>query len=162
MTTTPSGRAGISAIVAALAFGALSLASPATPASLSALCASGQGPRTPIPVPSALEAEVARAFGVSVDAVGHGGFVRCAGNKLVACLVGANLNCGKANVRSRLAGASAYCRANPGSDMIPMAATGHDTIYAWRCAGKRAVAGKALVAVDPGGYDAANWKELRR
>ena len=159
MTTAPSGRAGISAIVAALAFGALSLASPATPATL---CASGQGPRAPVPVPRALEAEVARTFGVSVDAVAHGGFARCAGNKLVACLVGANLNCGKANVRRSLAGASAYCRANPGSDMIPMAATGHDTIYAWRCAGGRAVAGKAVRAVDPDGYDAANWNELGR
>ena len=43
-----------------------------------------------------------------------------------------------------------------------MFATGHDTIYAWRCVGKRAVAGKALVAVDAHGYDAGNWKEIDR
>lgn len=164
MNGAPCGRACPSAcaIVAALAFGALSFASPATPASLAALCASGRGPRAPVPVPRALEAEVARTFGVSVDAVGHGGFVRCADGKLLACLVGANLNCGKANTSRSLPGASAFCRANPGSDVVPMAATGHDTIYAWRCVGKRAVAGDAVVVVDPDGYDAANWREVGR
>jgi hypothetical protein len=43
-----------------------------------------------------------------------------------------------------------------------MVATGHDTIYAWRCAGKRAVAANAVVTVDPDGYDAGNWKEIAR
>ena len=92
----------------------------------------------------------------------RGAFVRCAKGKLLACLVGANLNCGKANARASLPGASEFCRANPDADNIPMAATGHDTIYAWRCAGERAVAGKAVVAVDPEGYDAGNWKEADR
>ena len=92
----------------------------------------------------------------------RGAFVRCASGKLLACLIGANLNCGKADTRRSLPGASEYCRANPGADDIPMFATGHDTIYAWRCAGKRAVAGKALVTVDAHGYDAGNWKEIDR
>jgi hypothetical protein len=43
-----------------------------------------------------------------------------------------------------------------------MAATGHDTIYDWRCVGRRAVATKTVVAVDAQGYDAGNWKELDR
>jgi hypothetical protein len=77
-------------------------------------------------------------------------------------LIGANLNCGKANARRSLPGASEFCSANPNADMIPMAATGHDTIYAWRCSGKRAVATNAVVAVDPEGYDAGNWKEVAR
>ena len=148
------------AIAAALAFGALSFASPASAASRPAYCARSAPPRAPVPVPSDLEAAVARTFGVPVDAVRHGGFVRCAGGRLLACLVGANLNCGKANARRSLPGASEYCRANPNADFIPMAATGHDTIYAWRCAGGRAVAGKAVGAVDPDGYDAGNWKEV--
>jgi len=153
-------RPGRWPIAAALAFGALSFL-PVSAASLSAICASGAPPRAPIPVPGDLEAAVARTFGVPVDAVRNGGFVRCAGGRLLACLVGANLNCGKANARRTVPGASAFCRANPNSDFIPMAATGHDTIYAWRCAGRRAVAGKAVVAVDSDGYDAGNWKEVR-
>jgi hypothetical protein len=42
-----------------------------------------------------------------------------------------------------------------------MAATGHATIYDWSCNGRRAVAGKTVSAVDPQGYEADNWKELR-
>ena len=122
----------------------------------------GRGGARPAAVPEALEGKVARTFGVSVDIVRNGGFVRCANGKLLACLIGANLNCGKADTRRSLPGASEYCRANPGANDIPMFATGHDTIYAWRCAGKRAVAGKALVAVDAHGYDAGNWREVDR
>ena len=150
------------AIAAALAFGALACAAPASAASGAALCAAGAGPRAPAPVPKDLEAAVARTFGLPVELVRRGAFVRCAGDRLLACAIGANLNCGKANVRRSLPGAREFCRANPGADNIPMAATGHDTIYAWRCVGKRAVAGKALVAVDAHGYDAGNWKEVVR
>ena len=150
------------AIAAALAFGALACAAPASAASGAALCAAGAGPRAPAPVPKGLEAAVARTFGLPVDLVRRGAFVRCDGGRLLACAIGANLNCGKANTRRSLPGASEYCRANPGADFIPMFATGHDTIYAWRCVGKRAVAGKALVAVDAHGYDAGNWKEVVR
>jgi hypothetical protein len=39
------------------------------------------------------------------------------------------------------------------------AATGHDTIYEWSCNGRRAVAGKTVMTVDPQGYIAENWKE---
>ena len=43
-----------------------------------------------------------------------------------------------------------------------MAATGHDTIYAWRCVGRRAVVGKTVVFGDPDGHDAGNWKQVDR
>jgi hypothetical protein len=142
--------------------GALALACSASAASAAAICADGAGPRVAIHVPKKLEADVAKAFNITVDMVRDAAFVRCAGTKLLACWVGANLNCGKANTRRSLPGASEFCRANPDADMIPMAATGHDTIYAWRCAGKRAVATKAVVAVDPDGYDAGNWREIDR
>ncbi len=150
------------ALSLALAFGALQLAVPASAASGAALCASGAATRAPVPVPKDLEAAVAKTFGLPVELVRRGAFVRCAGGRLLACAIGANLNCGKANTRRSLPGASEYCRANPGADYIPMFATGHDTIYAWRCVGKHAVAGKALVAVDAHGYDAGNWKEIDR
>lgn len=155
-------RPGRCAIVAALAFGALQCAFPASAASGRAYCASGAGPRVPVPAPKDLEADVASTFGVPVDVVRRGGYVRCAKDRLLACLIGANLNCGKANTRRSLPGASAFCRANADATVIPMAATGHDTIYAWRCVGRRAVAAKTLVVVDPDGYDAGNWKEVNR
>jgi hypothetical protein len=155
-------RTGQRAIVAALAFCALPCAFPASAASAPAYCAAGAGPRVPVPVPKEFEADVVRTFGVPIDLVRRGAFVRCAKDKLLACLVGANLNCGKANTRPSLPGASEFCRANPDAAIIPMAATGHDTIYAWRCVGKRAVTAKTVVAVDPDGYDAGNWKEVDR
>jgi len=154
-------RSGQCAIAVALALGALPFL-PASAAGASAYCASGAGPRVPVPVPKDLEAAVASAFGLPIDAVRRGAFVRCAKGKLLACAVGANLNCGKANTQRSLPGASAFCRENPNADNIPMFATGHDTIYAWRCVGRRAVATKAVVAVDAQGYDAGNWKEVDR
>ena len=112
------------------------------------------------PVPPGLQAEAARAFGIPRQAA-RGAMVRCVGQKLLACSIGANLNCGKANLERSLPAASAYCRANPDTDFIPMFVTGHDTIYDWRCVNGEAVAGKALVTVDPQGFVAENWKEIR-
>ena len=155
-------RRGRCAVVAALAFGALQFACPASAASAAAFCSPGAGQRAPVPVPRELEAEVAKTFDIPVEALRDGAFVRCTGGRLLACAVGANLNCGKANTSRSLRGASAFCRDNPGADVVPMAATGHDTIYDWRCIGRRAVAGKAVVAVDRDGYDAGNWKEVGR
>jgi hypothetical protein len=150
------------AIAAAIALGALPSAVPTSAANASSYCAGGRGPRVPVPAPKALEADIAGAFGLPDDAVRRGAFVRCARGRLLACIVGANLNCGKANTRRSLPGASEFCRTNPDADDIPMVATGHDTIYAWRCAGKRAVPTKAVVVVDSEGYDAGNWKEVGR
>jgi hypothetical protein len=155
-------RRGQCAIVLALAFGALQLPCPASAAGGASICASGSGPRAPAPVPKALESNIAGTFGIPIEMVRDGAFVRCAGARLLACAVGANLNCGKANKSRSLPGAREYCRSNPDADNIPMAATGHDTIYAWRCIGRRADAGKVVVTVDAQGYDAGNWKEIDR
>lgn len=113
----------------------------------------------PEKVPADLVPALAAAFGVSKDAA-RDGAVRCAGRKLMGCIVGANLNCGKADMRRSSFGAAAWCRNHPGAADIPMAATGHDTIYAWSCKGPHAVPGKAIVKVDRQGYVAGNWKEI--
>ena len=52
---------------------------------------------------------------------------------------GANLPCGKMNTARDNQGADDYCRANPDVDVVPAFATGHDTIYSYRCAGGRPV-----------------------
>jgi len=115
----------------------------------------------PAKVPTGLVPAVAAAFNISKDAVPNTAFVRCAGAKLMGCYVGANLNCDKANTRRVLPGATAWCRQNPGATSIPMAATGHDTIYGWSCKGRRAVPGKQVMKVDARGYIADNWKEIQ-
>jgi len=114
----------------------------------------------PAKVPADFVSAVAKAFQTDADAVRDAAFVRCVGARLMACYVGANLNCDKADMRRTLAGATAWCLQHPGATDIPMAATGHDTIYQWSCNGHRAVAGKAVMTVDAQGYVAENWKEV--
>ena len=158
----PPERLAQGAFAVALLFGGLQCAFPTSAAGGPAICAMGAGPRSPVPVPKNLEADVARTFSVPVNLVRGGAFVRCAGAKLLACVVGANLNCGQASTHPSLPGASEFCRANPDAQIVPRAATGHDTIYVWRCVGRRAVAAKAVVAVDRDGYDAGNWWEVNQ
>ncbi len=114
----------------------------------------------PAQVPPDLVAAVAKTFAIDIAVVANGAFVRCVGAKLMACAVGANLVCDKADQRRELPGATDWCRDNPRSDSIPMFATGHATIYEWSCKRRRAVAGKVVVTVDPQGYIAENWKEV--
>lgn len=118
------------------------------------------GHRSPGKVPAGLMAAVAKTFQIDNGAVRDAAFVRCDGSKLLGCYVGANLDCDKADTRRTLPGATAWCRENPRSTGIPMSATGHDTVYEWSCKGRRAVAGKAIVTVDPQGYIAGNWKPI--
>jgi hypothetical protein len=115
---------------------------------------------TPAKVPLDLVSAVAKTIGIDSAVVANGAFVRCVGAKLMACAVGANLVCDKADQRRELPGATEWCRDNPRSDSIPMYATGHATIYEWSCKRRRAVAGKVVVTVDPQGYIAENWKEI--
>lgn len=115
---------------------------------------------TPAKIPPDLVLAVAKTFAIDGAMVANGAFVRCVGAKLMACAVGANLVCDKADQRRELPGATEWCRDNPRSDSIPMFATGHATIYEWSCKRRRAVAGKVVVTVDPQGYIAENWKEV--
>jgi len=151
-------RAGVLAI---MFYGLLILASavPTRTASAAGYCPNPEHAR-PAKVPAELVPALAAAFGADKDAVRNGGFVRCVGGKLMGCYVGANLNCDKADMRRSSYGAAAWCRDHPGATDIPMAATGHDTIYAWSCKGSHAVPGKMIMKVDRQGYVADNWKEL--
>lgn len=126
-----------------------------------AYCPGGAGRLSAHAVPAALQPSVAQVFGIDVAQVRDAAAVRCVGSQLLACWVGANLNCGKADTRRRLVGATAFCRDNPDAADVPMAATGHDTIYDWRCVKGRAVAGKVVMAADPQGYVAGNWKVVK-
>jgi hypothetical protein len=146
---------------AAFLFAALivSVSAPAQPAAAQSFCPD-PAHAEPQKVPPDLLAAVAQAFQIDNAAAGTAE-VRCVGVKVLACYGGANLNCEKADTRRSLPGATAWCRANPDSIGIPMAATGHATIYDWSCQGRRAVAGKVVTALDSQGYVADYWKELR-
>jgi hypothetical protein len=75
------------------------------------------------------------------------------------CNYGANLVCAKADLSRVSSGAASYCRDNPGSEVVPMAATGHATVYFWECIGAKPRI-KGAVAVDSHGFIANQWKRL--
>jgi len=85
---------------------------------------------------------------------------RCADGKVLLCNEGANLPCGKANLGKDLPGATTWCKSNPNSNFIPMVATGHDTVYRWRCVKGVATPGAPLSEIDPRGFFADEWKAL--
>ncbi len=84
---------------------------------------------------------------------------RCMGGKVYACNFGANLPCdSKANTSKTPTQAMLdFCKATPNSDFIPMAATGHDTIYSWRCVNDQPQVLQQIGQVDAEGYLAQIW-----
>jgi hypothetical protein len=143
---------------------AISPMSPARAQGVPSLCARERNNDRVSAIPDALVPEARRLFGFSPDTPGayiqKGTSFRCMKGKIWLCNIGANLVCGKANASRKSAGASAFCKENPGSDVVPMAATGHDTIYEWKCAGIKAVISKQVETVDPRGFITENWKQL--
>jgi hypothetical protein len=133
----------------------------AQPAAAAGLYCPNPDHETPGKVPPGLIGAVATTFEIDNDSVRNAAFVRCVGPKLMGCYIGANLDCDKAETNRSLPGATAWCHDNPGSKIIPMSVTGHDTIYEWSCKRHRAIAGKAVVTVDLLGYIADNWREIR-
>lgn len=112
-------------------------------------------------VPDSLVPAFARAFGERNSSfIKQQSSFRCYRGRVMGCMVGANLNCGKANDAKTSQGGDEWCRSHPDDRMIPMAATGHSTIYSWRCSGNRAVPAKAFSKVDDRGFEVMNWKPL--
>jgi hypothetical protein len=117
------------------------------------------------PIPDSFVPQARRLFEISADT--PSAFIRktttfrCMKGKVWLCNYGANLTCGKANVSRTSTGAAEFCQQNPGSDVVPMAATGHDTIYDWKCVGSKAQTSRQIATVDPRGFIARNWKELQ-
>lgn len=117
-------------------------------------------------IPVSLIAQARKLFDLSPsidDAFVHDSTsFRCMGGGVWLCFVGANLPCGKANVSRESAGATAFCKDNPGSDFVPIYAVGHDTIYSWECAGNKARISGQTFTVDPRGFIAETWKRLKQ
>jgi hypothetical protein len=109
--------------------------------------------------PASLAEALHSLFKVSGPEALQSSYYRCMGGAVMLCNVGANIPCGKANTSTNLPGAREWCRKNPNSDFIPMAATGHDTIYEWSCKDGKPVTRK-FHNVDDRGFVADAWMKL--
>jgi hypothetical protein len=116
------------------------------------------------PVPNDLIPKARGMFDVSAEATDSDlqatTSVRCMNGAVWLCNYGANLICEKADVSRDSPGAERFCRQNPGSIGVPMSATGHATVYDWKCVGKRAHIVGQITKVDRRGFIAGNWKQL--
>jgi len=108
----------------------------------------------------------AAAFSIDPAAIRDGAFAwRCMGGAVFAC---AQLNspiCGKADTAATPTPAmTAYCRANPTSEVIPLVVMGHEhpSAYDWTCREGRAIPGRRLFTPDPRGYPPDLWRKLSR
>ncbi len=84
---------------------------------------------------------------------------RCMDRQVMVCNFGANLPCDtKANTsREPTPEMGEFCKANPEVDFIPMAVTGHETIYSWRCSAGAPVLLEQIAHVDAAGYLQEIW-----
>lgn len=121
-------------------------------------CRPSETDRSARPIPNSLLPLAQKTMRLPRELLRDGGYYRCAQGRLLLCVIGANLPCGKANTSRVLPPATDYCRSNPGSSFIPLAVTGHDTIYSWRCAGRIARPGRPDAKVDKEGFFQRYWK----
>ncbi len=131
---------------------------------LGARCARVDDDDRTAPIPSELAPAAAARFGFPANAVAFvakSTVYRCMDGAVWLCNFGVNLTCAKADVSRVSQGAEAYCRANPGVRVAPMAATGHDTIFSWRCVGEKPRITGAQ-KVDRRGFIADQWRRLDR
>jgi hypothetical protein len=115
------------------------------------------------PTPAALAPFLRKTLGLSADVALNPReyFWRCMDGAVYVCATGANLRCDtKADRAKRNSGADNYCRENPNSAFVPAYATGHNTIYAWRCSAGSAVSGKRAIKLDRRGYRADIWHRV--
>lgn len=98
--------------------------------------------------------------GPSDDLLQRQAHYRCMAGKLYACFIGANLPCSRLNTDRDNPGASAFCEDNADADVVPMAATGHDTAYSYRCRDGHAEVTGPTFKLDVRGFAADLWTKL--
>lgn len=88
-----------------------------------------------------------------------GTFWRCADSQVKACFVGANIPCGaKADLsETPNAGTVTFCKENPNAEVVPAAAAGRATVFAWSCADGAPVKGEQVLQADAQGFIADFW-----
>jgi len=82
--------------------------------------------------------------------------------KVYGCFVGANIPCeSKANTdRTPSEGAKAFCTEQPNAEFIPAYATGHETVYEWRCNNGTPEIVRQVFNVDARGFVVDFWYQL--
>jgi hypothetical protein len=85
---------------------------------------------------------------------------RCMNGKAYICFAGANLPCGKLNTSRQNEGAENFCRSEPEADFVPMSATGHDSVYSYRCHDGKAEVLRATYELDERGFAKSLWMAL--
>jgi hypothetical protein len=85
-------------------------------------------------------------------------FWRCMDGKVYVCARGANIPCdSKADFAKLNHGAENYCRENPNATEAPAYATGHRTVYLWKCSAGHAERGPKAGATDRRGFRTDFW-----
>ena len=148
--------------LAVLALGALLAGCAGGAAAARPAACRGRPDGTLLPIPLDLAPTVAATFHARMTAaeVAGNGVLRCEGGTVLACLTGANLNCGQADRSRRNHGATVWCRAHPDAPFVPKFATGHTTVFDWRCAGRHAVIAAQVQQVDARGFVRGAWRAL--
>ena len=136
-----------------------SVAAPAKGESPRAYCARVGNDDALRTAPASLTPAIKRLFDLKGN-LATDAYYRCAEGRVLACWVGANIPCGKANTAKTMPAATEWCATHPDSDFIPMVVTGHDTPYSWRCVGHAAQAGAPMGKLDARGFFDENWKPV--
>jgi hypothetical protein len=90
-------------------------------------------------------------------------FWRCMDGKVYVCARGANIPCDSKADRSQMnRGAANYCRENPNAAEVPAYATGHRTVYGWKCIEGHAEPGPTVSATDRRGFRTDIWHVVVR
>lgn len=84
---------------------------------------------------------------------------RCMGARVYACNFGANLPCdSKAETdKTPTQAVTDFCKNEPDAEFIPMAVTGHATVYNWRCTKREPAIVEQVVQPDAQGYLSNIW-----
>lgn len=85
-------------------------------------------------------------------------FYRCMGGSVWVCNVGANLPCYGPDRSKGSSAINDYCRDNPNEDFIPMAVTGHATIYSWKCDNGKPI--RTPLKLDARGFHTDIWFKI--
>lgn len=114
------------------------------------------------PIPAALVSAVNAAFHTAMpaDVATRMTVFRCADRRVLVCSVGANLPCDKADTSRVSVGAAQWCKEHRDAPFIPAYATGHATIFAWRCRDGGPVIAEQRFTVDRRGFVAEFWRRL--
>lgn len=164
MRKTAETRLVVTVLLLFCVAGSVMLCTPAFAQDIQAYCAKVGNDDRVQPVPDALLANARRMFDVPADMVASHvkatTSVRCMNGAVWLCNYGANLSCGKADASRQSPGADRFCKQNPDSIGVPMSATGHATVYDWKCVGRDARIIGQIVEIDGRGFIAENWKQL--